>query len=107
MSRRPHGRARNRRTRAGEPLGEPTSAPEVTNVSQHGFWLLIDGRERFLPFRAFPWFVDATIAQISRVERPQPHHLYWPDLDIDVHLDSIDRPEAFPLVAAASKPVSL
>ncbi|MDB5905476.1 MAG: hypothetical protein JWM26_4354, partial [Betaproteobacteria bacterium] len=32
------------------------------------------------------------------VERPQPHHLYWPDLDIDLSVDSILRPNEFPLV---------
>lgn len=83
-----------------EQLGASTSAPEVTNVSQHGFWLLMDGRERFLPFSRCPWFADATIAQISKVERPLPHHLYWPDLDVDLHVDSIDQPEAYPLVSS-------
>ena len=86
--------------RSGQ-LGASTSAPEVTNVSRHGFWLLVDERERFLPFSQFPWFVDATIGQISRVERPQPHHLYWPELDVDLHLESIDQPESFPLKSRA------
>jgi len=83
-----------------EQLGASTSAPEVTNVSQHGFWLLLDGRQRFLPFSRFPWFAQATIAQISKVERPLPHHLYWPELDVDLHLDSIDQPESYPLVSS-------
>jgi len=82
-------------------LGASTSAVEVTNVSPHGFWLLLDERERFLPFARFPWFADATIAELTRVERPQAHHLYWPDLDVDLHLDSIDDPDAFPLVSRA------
>jgi hypothetical protein len=30
--------------------GAATSAAEVTNISKHGFWLLLDGRELFLPF---------------------------------------------------------
>ena len=81
--------------------GTRTSVPEVTNVSQHGLWLLLDERELFLPFRTFPWFADATIAQLSRVERPLPHHLYWPDLDVDLHVESIERPETYPLVSAA------
>lgn len=78
--------------------GTSTSAPEVTNVSQHGLWLLLDDRELFLPFREFPWFADATIAQLSNVERPQANHLYWPALDVDLHVESIERPEAYPLV---------
>jgi len=90
-----------------EQLGASTSAAEVTNVSQHGFWLLLDEQERFLPIERFPWFADASIAQLSRVERPLPHHLYWPDLDVDLHVDSIDDPESFPLVSGARPNKSL
>ena len=36
--------------------GPATSEAEVTNISKHGFWLLVDGRELFLPFAEFPWF---------------------------------------------------
>jgi len=75
--------------------------PEVTNVSRHGFWLLVDGRERYLPFDEFPWFRKATTEQLTTVERPRTGHLRWPELDIDLTLDSIDRPEAYPLVSRA------
>ncbi len=82
-------------------LGTPISGAEVTNVSTNGFWLLVDDRERFVAFEQFPWFADATIRQLTRLERPSPHHLYWPDLDVDLAVDSIDRPEAYPLVSQA------
>jgi hypothetical protein len=71
----------------------------VTNVSTHGFWLLVDAREMFLSFKDFPWFGEATVRQITHVERPSPHHLYWPDLDIDLAVDSIEHPERYPLVS--------
>ena len=80
-------------------LGKPTSPVEVTNVSKHGFWLLIEGSEKFLAFEKFPWFQDATISEVLNVELPSPHHLYWPDLDIDLAVKSIDHPERFPLVS--------
>jgi hypothetical protein len=79
--------------------GKPTSVVEVTNVSKHGFWLLIGERERFLAFEHFPWFRDVSIGQLCNVELPHSHHLYWPDLDVDVALESIDHPERFPLVS--------
>jgi hypothetical protein len=28
-----------------------------------------------------------------------PEHLYWPDLDIDLSVESIEHPERFPLVS--------
>ena len=83
------------------PRGKRTLAVEVTNVSTHGIWLFIDAREVFLSLKDFPWFRDASIGEISNVQRPHPHHLYWPDLDIDLALDSIDHPERYPLVSKA------
>jgi hypothetical protein len=79
--------------------GGSISAVEVTNVSPRGFWLLVDGEELAVPFDQFPWFREATIAQISRVELPAPHHLHWPELDIDLAIESIRDPGKFPLVA--------
>lgn len=79
--------------------GTVISAPEVTHVSRHGFWLLLADEELLLPFDLFPWFRRATIDQISHVEWPTPEHLYWPELDIDLSLDSIRQPEQFPLIS--------
>ena len=79
------------------PLGTSTSAAEVTNISRHGVWVLVDERELFMPFEDFPWFRNASIGSVLKLERPQPHHLYWPELDIDLTVDSIENPEKYPL----------
>jgi len=71
----------------------------VTNVSLHGFWLALGTEELFVPFAEFPWFKQATIRALSRVERPHPEHLFWPELDIDLAVESIRNPERFPLVS--------
>jgi hypothetical protein len=76
----------------------------VTNISQHGFWLLLGDRELFLPFERFPWFKDASVGQICKVELPSSRHLYWPLLDIDLAVESIEHPERFPLVSRATRP---
>jgi hypothetical protein len=81
--------------------GESTSPVEVSNISPHGFRLLLGDEELFVPFLEFPWFREATVRQISHVELPTPHHLYWPDLDIDLAVASIRNPRAFPLVSKA------
>lgn len=77
--------------------GTRTSTAEVTNISKHGLWLLLDGHEMFLSFDQFPWFKEATIDAILNLERPAPEHLRWPDLDIDLAVDSIEHPERYPL----------
>ena len=77
--------------------GAATSEVEITNISQHGFWLLLDGRELFVPFEEFPWFKRATVEAILHVERPAPGHLHWPNLDVDPAVDSIEHPERYAL----------
>jgi hypothetical protein len=82
-------------------LGRGISQVEVTNVSPHGFWLYVGEHEHFVPFKDFPWFKDASIRQISRVELPSADHLYWPDLDIDLAVESLTHPERYPLISKA------
>lgn len=79
--------------------GNVISAAEVTNISRHGFWLLLDDEELLVPFEQFPWFRTATVEQITTVERPTPDHLRWPLLDVDLSVESIRAPERFPLVS--------
>lgn len=79
--------------------GTNTSPFEVTNISCHGFWLLLENEELFLPFSEFPWFREVSIGKILHVELPSSNHLYWPELDIDLAVDSIREPGRFPLVS--------
>src|SRR5207247_9332339 len=81
--------------------GLSTSPAEVTNISPHGFWLFVGERELFVPFNEFPWFREASVREISNVQLPSAHHLYWPDLDIDLAVESIEHPEGFPLMSRA------
>ncbi len=86
------------RTTSARP-GKCTSNVEVPNVSEHDFWLLLGTEELFVPFADFPWFKDVPSAKLANAQRPQPHHLHWPDLDIDLAVDSIRDPAKFPLIA--------
>lgn len=79
--------------------GTTASDVEVTNISRHGFWLFLEDRELFVPFEEFPWFRDAPVGAILNVQRPHPHHLHWPDLDVDLAVESIEHPERYPLTA--------
>ena len=85
-----------------ETPGAGTLEAEVTHISKHGLWLLIGEKESFLPFESFPWFKDATVSAIQNVKLLNEHHLHWPDLDVDLAVESIEHPERFPLVAKPS-----
>ncbi len=80
-------------------LGTSTSEIEVSLASNKGFWLLLDDEEIFVAFSEFPWFKQATLDEITTIERPGKNHLYWPLLDVDLALESILDPSQFPLVA--------
>ena len=80
-------------------LGKRTSDVELVNISSHGLWLLVDDQEYFLGFTQFPWFRSAPVSSVLKVQRPGRGHLYWPDLDVDIAVESIEHPERFPLVS--------
>jgi hypothetical protein len=80
-----------------EKPGTATLEAEVSNISRHGFWVFLGDRELVVSFKEFPWFERAPVSKILRVERPQADHLYWPELDDDLSVDSIEHPNRFPL----------
>lgn len=81
--------------------GPATLEVEVSHVSQNGFVLLLGDEVLAVPFAEFPWFKEATYEQLSDVQRPTANHLHWPQLDIDLSVESIRHPEAFPRVSRA------
>lgn len=83
--------------------GVVTSEVEVTHISRHGFWILVGDEELPVPYSSFPWFRDATVDQILTVEHPSEDHLCWPKLDIDLSVESLRQPEAFPLVSSVKE----
>ena len=80
--------------------GDNTSSVEVTNISGHGLWMIIGEKEYFLSYDDFPWFRDQPVSKICNVEEPSKGHFYWPALDIDLGIASIESPEEFPLKAS-------
>lgn len=79
--------------------GKRSSRCEVVNVSPFGVWLLHGDNEYFLPHTKYPWFKKAKVEDVLNVKIIRPKHLYWPALDVDLHLESITNPEHYPLIA--------
>ncbi|MGB5179489.1 MAG: DUF2442 domain-containing protein [Gammaproteobacteria bacterium] len=82
---------------SSQPLGINTSPAEITNISSNGVWLLSNDREFFMSYDDFPWFKDVPIGKILKVEEPTPGHYYWPELDVDIGIETIEHPGRFPL----------
>ena len=81
--------------------GNHTSEVEILNVSQHGIWIWIHGKEYFMDYDIFPWFKKAKLEQVFDVTLLNQTHLFWKSLDIDLELESIQNPEKYPLSSKA------
>ncbi len=79
-------------------LGKNTLKVEILNISINGIWLFVHEKEYFLSYDNFPWFKEAKIEEVYNLKLIHNDHLYWPDLDIDLEIDSLENPEKFPLV---------
>lgn len=77
--------------------GKNISRAEVTNVSAHGIWLIAKQHEYFLSYDTFPGFKDAKVADILNVKIEHEEFLFWPSLEIDLEIESIENPEKYPL----------
>ena len=66
---------------------------EVTHIDMQGIWLLMHDKEFFLPFERFPWFRKATVDEIHNVQLASGDKLSWPDLDKELLIESMGKPE--------------
>jgi len=82
--------------------GDNISDVEVTHIDSHGVWVYVRSKEYFLPYEDYPWFLDARLKDIINVELHFGVHLHWPALDVDLSVDSLEHPDAYPLVAEGS-----
>ena len=78
-------------------LGKLTSSVEV-EASEHGIWLFVHEKEYFLPYKEYPWFKKATAFELNNVKLLFESHLHWPNLDVDLELESLEHPEQYPLI---------
>jgi hypothetical protein len=71
----------------------------VKHITGQGLSVRVGREELLLAFEHFPWFRQAPVEKVRHVEQPSPEHLFWPDLDIDLSIESIRHPERFPLIS--------
>ena len=79
-------------------IGKSTLQVEVQDITRYGIWLYLKGSEYFLSYKNFPWFKDSKISEIYNVELRHQEHLHWPDIDVDIEIDSLKNPNNYPLI---------
>ena len=70
---------------------------EITHITSHGLWIHSEDKDLFMSYEDFPWFKDKMVESIIKVEELSLGHFYWPEIDVDLTIESIEYPERFPL----------
>ena len=74
-----------------------TSA-SVLMINAQGIMLSVCGHDYFLSNNRIPWMQDAPIRSVLNVKMSGPEAIEWPDLDVDLEIDSLRHPEKYPLL---------
>ena len=78
-----------------------TSA-SVLMINAQGIMLSVQGNDYFLSYNRIPWMQDAPIRYVLNVQMSGDEAIEWPDLDVDLEIDSLRHPERYPLVIKRS-----
>ena len=78
--------------------GTNTLTNSVTAISKFGFWIICEEKEYFIAFDDYPAFRSASVESIFNMKSLSPRQLYWADIDVDIEVDALEKPEGFPLI---------
>ncbi len=70
----------------------------VLMINNQGVMISVEGNDYFLSYNRVPWLKDATVRNILNIKMSGKNAVEWPDLDIDLEIDSLKHPERYPLV---------
>ena len=70
----------------------------VLMINNQGVMISMEGNDYFLSYNRVPWMKDATVRNILNIKMSGKNAIEWPDLDIDLEIDSLKHPERYPLV---------
>ena len=76
---------------------DSTSA-RVLMINAQGIMLSVCGQDYFLSYNRLPWMQDAPIRSVLNVRMSGSDAIVWPDLDVDLEIESLRHPERYPLV---------
>ena len=80
---------------------QPTSVA-VLMINAQGMLITVQGQDYFLSYNRVPWLRDARISSVLNVRMSGPCAIEWPDLDVDLEIESLRHPERYPLIIKRS-----
>lgn len=67
-------------------------------INAQGIMLSVLGQDYFISYNRIPWMRDASIKSVLNVQMCGSEAIEWPDLDVDLEIESLKHPERYPLV---------
>ncbi len=67
-------------------------------INAQGIMISVKGNDYFLSYNRIPWMKDASIRNVLNVKLEGRDAISWPDLDVDLEIESLRHPERYPLV---------
>ena len=65
-----------------------STSASVLMINAQGIMLSVLGHDYFLSYNRIPWMQDAPIRSVLNVQMSGPEAIEWPDLDVDLEIDS-------------------
>ena len=82
---------------------QPTdTSVNVFMINSQGTMLSVQGNDYFVSYNRVPWLRDARISSALNVRMAGQNAIEWPDLDVDLEIESLKHPERYPLVMKRS-----
>ena len=75
-----------------------STSASVLMINAQGIMISVCGQDYFLSYNRIPWMRDAAIKDVLNIQMCGNEAVEWPNLDIDLELDSLRHPERYPLL---------
>ena len=79
-------------------INSQSTSASVLMINSQGIMLSVDGNDYFLSYNRIPWMRDAAVRSVLNVQKEGRSAIAWPDLDVDLEIDSLKHPERYPLI---------
>ena len=70
----------------------------VLMINSQGLMVSVAGHDYFLSYNRVPWMRDASIRSVLNVRICGRNAIEWPELDVDLEIESLRHPERYPLI---------
>lgn len=75
-----------------------STSVSVLMINDKGLMLSVLGNDYFVSYNRLPWMRDARVSDVLNVRMSGRSAIEWPDLDVDLEIESLRHPERYPLI---------